>query len=376
MTDVVVVGGGIVGSSVAYRLARSGAAVTLVESGHLASGTSSTSFAWLNANSKPPFEYHRLNVGGMGEHHVLREEFGHAPWLHTHGNAVWDFGVADPAFGNPVSVRIDRSRQWGYPVEVLSPTELAEIHPDLSPPADIDRIGYFPTEGYVDVPVLVATLIRGAQSHGARILTGQHIDEIVQESGHVVGVRTKDGETIAADVVVSCAGRWTDQVTALTGVPIPMAPTLGLLVTSSPAPIGLRSLAHSPSINVRPSGGSRVMMASYQVDRVLRDDLAHADLSRFAQQVLARATEILPALAGSVVDTFRLAVRAIPRDGFPVVGPINGVGGFYVVSTHSGVTLGPLLGRIAAREIVSGDVDDRVTTFRPDRLVVVEAARE
>lgn len=372
--DVIVIGGGIIGSSVAYRLARSGANVTLIEGNRLASGTSGTSFAWMNANNKPPLPYHRLNLAGMGEHSRLREEFGRAPWLHVHGNVMWGNSSRVSEADDSLVDKIARLREWSYPVEVLPARELAEIQPDLAPPADVETIAYFPTEGYLDVPLLIATLVRAARDLGVRVLLNQPVVGFVQKAGRVVGVRTADGTRIAADVVVSCTGRWTDRVTELTGITVPMAPTLGLLVTSSPTVTSLRVLTHTTAANIRPEGGSRILMASYQIDSLLRQDDSYEQLSAYAQQILERATTILPALAGSTVDTFRLAVRAIPSDGFPVVGPISGLDGFYVVSTHSGVTMGPLLGRIAAKEIVTGESDDRLATFRPDRLVAAHAA--
>lgn len=356
----------MIGASVAYRLTQAGASVTLVEAGKLARGTSSTSFAWINANNKPPFEYHRLNVGGMSEHSVLRQEFGSAPWLHLHGNVIWeDSSTTQPK----LSDRIKRLRSWSYPVEVLSVVELAELHPDLAPPPEVEEVAYFPAEGYIDPPLLIATLVRTARDLGARVELDQQVIGIVQEAGRVVGVRIADGDQLSADMVVSCVGRWTDQLSELTGIKIPMAPTLGLLAISSPAAVGLQALAHTPQANVRPDGSGRVMMASVALDPLLKLDDSEERLNEIAQQVHERATCIVPALAGSHVEAVRLGIRAIPDDGFPVVGQLSGLDGFYVIATHSGATLAPMLARIATKEILTGQPDERVSTFRPDRLI-------
>lgn len=77
--EVVVIGGGIVGTATAYRLAEGGARVTLVDAGELGRGTSASSFAWLNSAHKRPRAYHDLNVAGMAEHAALGREFGAAP---------------------------------------------------------------------------------------------------------------------------------------------------------------------------------------------------------------------------------------------------------------------------------------------------------
>lgn len=374
MTDVIVIGSGVIGCSVAYRLAKGGANVTLIDGGTLASGTSATSFAWINANNKPPLAYHRLNLAGMTEHARLREEFNGAPWLHVHGNVMWGDTSRVASADDALVDKVERLREWGYPVALLTHAELADLQPDLAPGADVRTIAYFPTEGYVDVRVLIAHLTRAATALGVRIITQQPVTGIVQEGQRVVGVRTADGSQISADVVVSCAGRWTDRVTELTGMTIPMAPTLGLLVTSSPALTTLRTLVHTNAANIRPEGGGRVLMASYQIDNELREDHSPEQVAAYARQVHERATTVLPALAYSTIDAYRLATRAIPGDGYPVVGTIDGLDGFYVASTHSGVTMGPLLGRIVASEVLSGAADERLATFRPGRLLATSAA--
>jgi glycine/D-amino acid oxidase-like deaminating enzyme len=87
-----------------------------------------------------------------------------------------------------------------------------------------------------------------------------------------------------------------------------------------------------------------------------------------AEDILQRAKDLVPALRDSRVESIRLGIRSIPADGFPVVGPVPGIEGLYTVATHSGVTMGPLLGRLAATEIMTGEVDDRLAPFRTERL--------
>lgn len=375
LMKAIVIGGGVIGASTAFRLAQAGADVTLLEAGRLAGGTSGTSFAWMNANNKAPIEYHRLNLGGMAEHLALAAELG-GSWLHVDGNAIWADPVdpatnepAVPVRGEPFGAKLRRLREWGYPVEVLTPGELRAIHPEIRSHDGVERVAYFPTEGWVDAPLLVATLARAAERHGATIRTGQEVVELIREGRWVLGVRTAAGDLISADVVVSCAGRWTDRITALAGAAMPMAPTLGLLVTSTPVATTLRALAHSSPVNVRPAGGSRVLMASFEHDQRLTPGTSPETLAGFAAEILERARVVLPDLAGAAVESYVVGVRSIPQGGFPAVGPMPGLEGLYVVATHSGVTMGPLLGRLAAREILTGDIDERLYPYRPGRLI-------
>src|SRR5436190_13984992 len=116
MAHVVVVGAGAVGASVAYRLARGGARVTVVEAGEPGGETTARSFAWLNANEKPPEPYHRLNAEGIDAHRRLRDALGDAPWLHETGNLI--HAPAGPA-ATALADRVGRLRALGYAAELV-----------------------------------------------------------------------------------------------------------------------------------------------------------------------------------------------------------------------------------------------------------------
>jgi glycine/D-amino acid oxidase-like deaminating enzyme len=201
MTDIVVIGGGIIGAAVTYRLALAGARVTLLEASSLAGGTSGASFAWLNANNKPPLAYHILNTGGMAEHRILASEFGSAPWLHLDGNIEW---AADDAGQTALMENVERLRGWGYQAELLTTAELCALEPDLVPPPGVEQVAFFPAEGYADVPLLIGTLARAAEHAGTTIRTGCRVSEVARSGGRVTGIVLENGERISTDLVISC----------------------------------------------------------------------------------------------------------------------------------------------------------------------------
>lgn len=366
MTDLIVIGGGIIGAAVTYRLALAGARVTLLEAGTLAGGTSGASFAWLNANNKPPLAYHILNTGGMAEHRILAAEFGAAPWLHLDGNIEWAANEAERA---ALMEKVDRLRGWGYQAEILTTAELRALEPDLVPPPGVHEAAYFPAEGYADVPLLVGTLARAAECAGATVRTGVRVAEIAHSGGRVTGVVIAGGERIAADMVVSCVGRWSGELARMAGAHLPMEPTVGMLVVMSAAPVRLRAVLNTPTINARPDGGGRLRLQAIEFDDITTPQMATTPLPEIAHRVYERAVGVLPSLAGTPIQAALVGVRSIPGDGYPVVGPVPGMDGLYVVCTHSGVTMGPLLGRIAMREIIGSAIDPRIATFRPERLM-------
>ncbi len=366
MTEVVVLGGGILGLATAYRLTQAGARVTLLEAEMLAGGTSSASFAWLNANPKPPLAYHRLNASGMAEYHLLRQEFAATPWLHQHGNIEWDHTEGGQA---RLREKVAGLREWNYPVELLTIAELRRLEPDLLPPPELHEVVYYPTEGYVDVPQLIGAFAEAALAGGARIATGQRVTRVVIENGRVGGVETATGDRYPADVVVSCLGRWSSDLATLAGLALPMAPTFGLTVVTAPSSVRLRAVFHHPWLNIRPDGAGRIMMQAGDFDQQVDGATPVEPLPPQARELLARTSAILPALAGVRIETARVGMRSIPADGYSVVGPVSHLPGLYLLATHSAITLGPFLARLAAREILGTSPDPRLATFRPDRLL-------
>ncbi len=302
----------------------------------------------------------------MAEHRILASEFGSAPWLHLDSSIEW---AADDAGYAALIEKIERLRGWGYQAELLTATELHALEPDLVPPPGVEQIAFFPAEGYADVPLLVGTLAGAAERADATIRTGCRVTEIARSGGRVTGVVTEGGERLSADLVVSCVGRWSGEFAHVAGFHLPMEPTVGMLVVTSAAPVRLRAMLNSPAINVRPDGGGRLRLQATDFDAITTPEMPTTPLPEIAHRVYERAVSVLPTLAGTPIEAALVGVRAIPGDGYPIVGPVPGLDGLYIVCTHSGVTMGPLLGRIAAREIMGDIADMRIATFRPERLI-------
>ena len=363
---VVVVGGGIVGLATTVRLAERGARVTLLEAETLGAGTSGASFAWLNANDKPPFAYHMLNVSGMAEYGRLRRELQAAPWLHLDGHAQW----AAPGEGaGRLAHKVERLREWGYPVEWLTPSEFRSLEPGVVVADAVDRVAYFASEGYVEVAGLVAALARRARSLGVSIRTGFRVASVEVRDGRVAEVVSANGEPIGCAALVLCAGHRVDEIGSMFGVTIPLRNTAGLIVVAGAPSVDLRTTLTTRHVNARPDGDARYCVQAPDLDALIEPDMPPSVVAEIAHEVLRRGSHIVPALVGSHLERASIAIRPIPADGLPLVGPVPGVDGAYLVVTHSGVTLGPLLGRLAAQEITNGLGDERLADLRPSRLL-------
>jgi glycine/D-amino acid oxidase-like deaminating enzyme len=340
--------------------------VTVYEAGYIGCGTSTSTFAYVNANDKHPREYQDLNVSGMRAHAALREEVGVAPWLHDTGNIEWFF---DEKKRMAQRNKAEALQGAGYSVVWLTLAELRALEPDIDPASVGDSpIAFFPDEGWVD-PVLYAhAMIEGARSHGAMVRTRTRVS-VVLTGDTVTGVRTEDGASVGADIVVNCGGRLLNEISEGPRLRIPLAPTHGVMVLSPPVPVNLRRVLHTPHANVRPDGAGRLMIVSREVDEQTRINSPASEVLDTARLGMRSAARLFPSLAGAPVEAARLGVRAMPKDAYPVVGPIPGVRGYYVVVSHSAITLSPLLGLIVADEVARGRTDRRLASFRPDRFL-------
>jgi glycine/D-amino acid oxidase-like deaminating enzyme len=369
--DIVVIGAGVIGAAVAYRLAEAGARVVIVEAAtRIGHGTSGRSFAWTNANEKTPRAYHDLNVAGMRAHAALRDEFGALNWWHDGGSIDWfvtDTGQAAQR------ARVERLRSWGYAAEWITVRELHELEPDLEP-ATVGEppIAYYADEGWLDPIPYIHTMLRAAQRAGAVVRTGTRVEQVQFTGGRMGGVCTQGGGRLVADVVVNCAGRWAD---AVSGPPVlPLAPTVGLLVLTPPVTTSLRRVVRSPWVHLRPDGAGRLMLHADDGDAAVTPETEPSPTLPIARDLAQRAARVLPGIGAVAPEAVRVAVRPIPADGLSAVGAIPGVEDYYVVVTHSGVTLSPFLARAVASELVRGTSVAQLEPFRPGRLVQTRSA--
>ena len=360
--DVLVVGAGCVGANVAYRLAERGATVTVLDAGAPGAGTSGASFAWTNSFNKTPRDYHELNVASMEEHAALVKELGGGGWLHQDGALAWEDGPVGLA---RLGQAVERLGGWGYAVERISPRQARELEPDLRIAPDVEQVVWTPGEGYVEVVPFIGALLAEAARRGARVRTGQRVTAVLRDGTRVRGVTTERGDRFEADRVVDCAGVAVGEVAHLAGVEIPLDRVPGRLIYTAPVATTLRRPIHAPGCHFRPDGGGRIVLAEGAHDQTWLE----AGGPWPPERSLAAVASHLPALAGTRVEATRVGVRPMPRDERPMVGAIPGLDGFYVVVSHSGVTLGPLWGRIAAAELLDGTLDPRLVPYRPTRFL-------
>jgi glycine/D-amino acid oxidase-like deaminating enzyme len=109
-------------------------------------------------------------------------------------------------------------------------------------------------------------------------------------------------------------------------------------------------------------------MGATDLDARVTEDSSMTPLPPWVDLLRERLAAWYPALAGARTESARVCVRPMPADGFSIVGSLPGVAGLYVAVTHSGITLGPLLGECVARELLSGERLPVLEPYRPERF--------
>lgn len=354
---VVVVGAGVMGAAISYRLAQAGAEVTTVERRYPGGGTTSASFAILNAWDKSPASYLRLHQRSIEDHARLAAEV-EGGWLHADGAMHW----VDEADGME-RVKMERLvaglRAEGVTVEAISPREAMQIEPDLCLDAErVARVYVVPSEGWVDAVGMCHSLLHAAGAlYGARVEHAAVVG-LVRRGARVEGVMLDNGRQIAADVVVNAAGPDAGRIAALAGQALPLGHQVGVTFNTAPAPCCLRHLLRLPDLVMRPDGSSRLLIHPAAADQHAVPGRPMPLDAPVVQEALARVRALLPGLAEVPLEAARVGVRPMPHDGHPLVGRDPAVPGLYTAVTHSAVVLCARLALLIAQDLAGQPVEE------------------
>ncbi len=367
--DVAVVGVGIVGACAVHALARAGARVLALDAGAPGAGTSGTSFAWVNAVRKEPEVYHRLNAAGMATHRQLAHELGEDGGYHEHGSLEWADGGEHE---RELRARVERLAARGYPAAWISADRARHLEPGLDVPRHVTDVAFYAADGWLDVPRTIARLLAAATKAGAEIRQGTRVRSVRPSGDRVEALVTDAGHIVAASVL-GCVGPATQAFLAPLGVTVPVDRVPGLLAVTSPPAEPLGRVVHAPEIHLRPDASGGLLLGAGDLDRLVTETTAPETAAAIATTLVERAARVFPpARAVRLVDS-RIGVRPMPADGQTIAGRIPGLTNAWVLATHSGVTLGPLLGHLLAGEIVGGAASPALAPFRPDRFAVAGA---
>jgi glycine/D-amino acid oxidase-like deaminating enzyme len=188
------------------------------------------------------------------------------------------------------------------------------------------------------------------------------VTAIDQKWGKLTGVRTTTGD-FELDVVVIAAGVDTAKLASLVGVDVPLVESPGVLAHTKPGERIIGRVVLSPGAHMKQKLDGRIVagMGFGATPSNLATD-------EEGQKVLEAARQYLPALESFSLERVTRGFRPLPKDGYPVIGFPEGAPGVYLAVMHSGVSLCPLVGRLAALEILDGVEVELLANYRHSRF--------
>jgi glycine/D-amino acid oxidase-like deaminating enzyme len=228
--SVVVIGGGIIGCSIAHHLTAAGCReVVLVEKGDLTSGTTFHSVGLVSQFRTSPADMLLMNAS-IRLYREIAAEVGEAAGWRPVGSLRL---ASSPATLRGLQRSVSRARALGLDVSIITPAEALKICPVMSGES-LDGAVHVPDDGYLEPNGITRELARRAAARGAQVVTGTRVTGIrVDARGHIRGVETSAGP-IRAECVVNAAGQWAPRVAAMAGIDLPIVPLMHQYLVTRP----------------------------------------------------------------------------------------------------------------------------------------------
>jgi glycine/D-amino acid oxidase-like deaminating enzyme len=344
---IIVAGAGIIGASIAYHLAKRGARVTIAEAQRPAAGASGKSFGWINATfSKRPRAYYEFNLLGMAEWRRLEAELDGELKVQWGGSVAWC-----PSWPEAEELRqnVRNHQQWGYATQLIQDAELRRLLPAVSP-GEVGAACYCEQEGAVDPVDAVSVLLRKAQEFGAELQCPREVTSLDLDAG---------------TIVLAC-GVDLPRLAQMAGIHAPLKDSPGVLVHTAPLPRLINCVVLAPGVHFKQTLDGRIV-AGGQVVAGAGTAVTDANVDQ-ASEIFLQVGRYLPQLQDAAIDHVTLGYRVMPQDEYPILGFTERCPNVYLAATHSGVTLAPLIGRLAALEILDGVPVSLLDPYRPSRF--------
>jgi glycine/D-amino acid oxidase-like deaminating enzyme len=362
---VVVVGAGIAGASIAYHLAKRGAKVTIIEAMRPGAGATEKSFGWINATfSKRPRLYFDLNQLGIAGWRRLETELGGELKVQWGGSVTWA-GTASEADELREGVR--NHQEWGYATHLIDEDEFHRLLPNV-PHRDFAAACHCEFEGAVDAMDALKAMLRQVREAGGEVKYPNEVTALKVENGRVAAVGMSEG-SVSADAVVLACGVDIPRLAETADVMVPLKESTGVLVHTRPQPKLIDRVVIAPGIHCKQKLDGRVVVGGAIVAGAGTATGLVTDAGEYAKEILRNAAQVLPGLRGVAVERVAVGKRVMPVDEYPIIGFADNCPNLYVAATHSGVTLAPLVGQLAALEILDEARVTLLEPYRPSRFI-------
>lgn len=371
--DVCIIGGGVIGLSVAYYLSKAGKKVILLEKKEIGAGASGSCDECIFLQSKKPGIALELAMESVELYKTLGEELQWDIAFKNEGGTVL---IEDERQLKIMEGQVAKQRAIGLEVEIIDRKELKKHQPMVSD--HIIASTYCAQDGQVDPFHLMRGYIRNIVKNEGEILRGCEPAEVDLKDGTWT-VKTSAGDTIEAETVVLSAGAWTPEAAKLVGLEVPISPRRGQLLITEPIPkigpvcLTAGYIASKLDKSLMPDKGpyAKEIGLGFSLSQTCegncmigstREDAGFnkSTFVRSLSTIMMQARDYFPVLGTVNIIRTISGFRPACADGSPIIGEVDGLPGFFIAAGHEGdgIALSPITG-LKVADMIMGKTDPR-----------------
>jgi glycine oxidase len=367
-SDVAIVGGGIVGCSIAYELAKAGLRACVFDKGGFGEESSAAAAGMLSGqHGMTSFgaRYH-LHRDARELHAVLADELRELTGIDV-GFCRW--GIMDLLFTSGDVRAADRCHtlqvQAGLRVERLSREAALQLEPAITP--DNQGAILYPDEAHVHNGHLTIALAEAARRKGVELYSGEPVLALLRQGERVVGVRTPL-DTIRAETVIVASGAWANELVHPLKLALPVKPMRGQMLAVRTVPRAVHQVIYGHHMYVVPRPLGETLIGATVEDVGFRKEVTLDGL----EELIQAGRRVVPGIMDAPVLRTWAGLRPGSPDGLPLVGPVEGLSGFCLAVGHyrNGILLGPLTGVLLKQWLVEGVRSPHMELLQPERFPI------
>jgi len=368
--DIVIVGAGVMGTSIAFHLAqRKAGRIVIVDKDHVGRGGSGRSSALIRMHySFPPEVQLALISLRMFEH--WNDLVGEASLFQKTGFVR----IVHPNEKQRLAQNVEMQRNLGVNVRIVQREELRALAPDWNLD-DVDTAAYEPESGYGDGAAVANDFLARARDTGATYLPRTQTTEFLRTNGSIRGIRTEQGD-IESPVVIAASGPWSRPLFAKLGCDLPIETEYHQVAILRNAPDmqggGCACIDSATATYFRPDAHDKFLVGDFYGKRpVDPDNFPQRASDESLEEIIERASRRIPKLENAEVLRGVTGVYDMTPDSRPMLGEIPGVKGLHVCAGFSGMgfKISPAIGLVMSELVLDGkgqSVD--LHPFRPNRF--------
>ncbi len=367
-SDVLIIGGGIIGCAAAYYLSRMNCSVTVLESSdNIGDGGSSRNGGGVRQSGRDPRELPLVMYGIKNLWPHLSEELGVDCEYHQDGNLRLGKNEKHEKILKGLA---DKATACGLDVRMIDGNEVRRINPYLS--EEVTVASWCPTDGHANPLTTTLGFYKTARKLGVRFITGEKVTELRTVRGMARKVITEENEYDADNVLVA-AGYHSREILGTAGIDVPMTQSLleALVTEAEPHMFDqMLGTAEADFYGHQTKHGSFVFGGSSGFEGFNKDNGSPVTSAITAPCICRGIMKYFPDLADAKIVRTWAGWSDKSADGVPVIGKIKEVPGLYAACAFTGHGFGisPAVGQQMARLIVDGETDINLTPLCYDRF--------